>query len=216
MRIDLQSVSKGKGIALPAISCAFESGMASRVVMETEQRPTVLGLIAAGRMRPDTGRVLLDGHDSARRELRRRVALVDAPGVSDPEPGVSLGGAIAEELMFAGIPGTPLEVRRWAEQLGVAEHVSTPMADLAPAVRIRTLSEFATLRDDIEAVVLVSPDRHGGQPHDWWSIAERLAERGFAVLTVAGSAADAALTAGTPVAGNEAADTDEHHEEGAA
>lgn len=198
MRIELQSVSKGKGIALPAISCAFESGEATRAVCETEQRPTVLGLIASGRMRPETGRVLLDGDDRARREVRRRTALVDAPDVSDPEPNVSLGGTIAEELLFIGIPGTPVQVRRWAEQLGVAEHLALPIADVLPAVRVRVLCELAILREGIEAIVLVSPDRHGGHPSEWWAIAQNLAERGFAVLVIAGSAADAALAAGEP------------------
>lgn len=193
MRIELQSVSKGKGIAQPATSCTFESGVVTRAVCETEQRPTVLGLIASGRMRPDTGRVLLDGDDRARLEIRRRTALVDTPGISEPEPNVSLGGAIAEELLYIGIPGTPVQVRRWAEQLGVAEHLALPVADLAPAVRVRVLAELAALRDGIEAIVLVSPDRHGGQPAEWWAIAERLAARGFAVLVIAGSAADAAL-----------------------
>ncbi|SFS08349.1 hypothetical protein SAMN04487783_1086 [Agrococcus baldri] len=194
MRIELQSISKGKGIALPTTSCAFASGEVTRAVCETEQRPTVLGLIAAGRMQADTGRVLLDGDDRARREIRRRTALVDAPGVSDPDPNVSLGGAIAEELLYAGIPGTPLQVRRWAEQLGVAEHLAIPIADVSPTVRVRVLAELATLRDDVEAIVIVSPDRHGGQPGQWWAIAQRLAERGYAVLAIAGSAADAALT----------------------
>lgn len=193
MRIELQSVSKGRSIALPATSCAFESGRVTRAVCETEQRPTVLGLIASGRMRPDTGRVLLDGDDRARREIRKRTALVDTPGVSEPEPNVSLGGAIAEELLYVGIPGTPVQVRRWAEQLGVAEHLALPIADVTPAVRVRVLAELAALRDGIEAIVLVSPDRHGGHPAEWWAIAERLAARGFAVLVIAGSAADAAL-----------------------
>lgn len=196
MRIELQSVGKGKGIALPASSCAFESGEVTRAVCETEQRPTVLGLIASGRMRPDTGRVLLDGDDRARREIRRRTALVDAPGVSDPEPNVALGGAIAEELLYVGIPGTPVQVRRWAEDLGVAEHLALPIADVPPAVRVRVLCELAVLRDGIEAIVLVSPDRHGGQPDEWWAVAQRLAARGFAVLAIAGIAADAALAAG--------------------
>lgn len=213
MRIELQSVSKGKGIALPATSCAFESGRVARAVCETEQRPTVLGLIASGRMRPDTGRLLLDGDDRARREIRRRTALVDTPGISEPEPNVSLGGAIAEELLYIGIPGTPVQVRRWAEQLGVAEHLALPIADVTPAVRVRVLAELAALRDGVEAIVLVSPDRHGGQPSEWWAIAERLAARGFAVLVIAGSAADAALSNDEELANDEARTTDEEASE---
>lgn len=193
MRIELVEAAKGRGAALPPTSLAFESGEAVRVVVETEQRPTVVGLLASGRMRPDAGALLLDGEHGRRREVRHRTALVDAPRVSDPEPDVSLGGAIAEELLYAGVPGDPRSVRRWAAQLGVEHLRALPIADVEPAARIRVLAELAVLRDRVEAVVLVSPDRHGGDPRAWWAEARRLADRGFAVLVVCGEAADAVL-----------------------
>lgn len=197
MRIELVEAAKGRGddrgAALPPTSLAFESGEAVRVVVETEQRPTVVGLLASGRMRPDAGALLLDGEHGRRREVRHRTALVDAPRVSDPEPDVSLGGAIAEELLYAGVPGDPRSVRRWAAQLGVEHLRALPIADVEPAARIRVLAELAVLRDRVEAVVLVSPDRHGGDPRAWWAEARRLADRGFAVLVVCGEAVDAVL-----------------------
>ncbi|MGH1526292.1 hypothetical protein ACRAWC_20470 [Leifsonia sp. L25] len=55
MKVVLDQVAKGA--ALPATSAAFESGRASLARAETEQRPTVLGPIASGRMRPDDGSV---------------------------------------------------------------------------------------------------------------------------------------------------------------
>ncbi|TFB12288.1 hypothetical protein E3U55_17230, partial [Filobacillus milosensis] len=62
MKIALQDVSKGRGgQALPATSLEFHTGAVRFALAETEQRPTVLGLIASGRMRPDTGRVSIDG-----------------------------------------------------------------------------------------------------------------------------------------------------------
>lgn len=186
MRIELRGVSKGRDQrALPPTSLSFRSASAVRTVAETEQRPTVLGLLASGRMRPDTGRILIDGAaDGAL--LRRRVALVDAPQISEPEPNVSVAGMIAEELMFAGHAPTPFAARRWLDDLGYGDLASTPVGDISPDARIRIVVEAAVLRPDVEGIVLVSPDRHGGDPHDWWRTAEDLASRDYAVLVIAG------------------------------
>ncbi len=56
MRIELHEVAKGRrGRALSPTSVAYESGLVTLACAETEQRPTVFGLIASGRMRPDGG-----------------------------------------------------------------------------------------------------------------------------------------------------------------
>jgi hypothetical protein len=184
----LDAVGKGRREhALPVTSAAFESGRATLVAAETEQRPTVLGLIASGRMRPDTGRVELDGRTDAA-GLRRRIALVDAPGVSEPVPDVTLAGVAAEELMFAGRRSDPVAVRRWLDEQGFGDEASVPVSNVSPAGRVRALCELAVLRKGVEAIVLVSPDRHGGEPAAWWAVAEDFAERGFAVLVIAGQA----------------------------
>lgn len=188
MRIELQDVSKGRrGLALPETSLSFCDGQARLAIAETEQRPTVLGLIASGRMRPDTGRVLIDGH-RADSDIRRRVALVDAPDVCDPVPNVSLYGLVAEELMFAGRNANPLAARTWLTDNGMERDWRTPVADLAPVDRLRSLLELTVLRRGVEALVLVSPDRHGGSPHTWWALAEEFAARGLGVLVIAGAA----------------------------
>jgi hypothetical protein len=193
MRITLHDVSKGKnGQALPPTSLEFHTGEVRFALAETEQRPTVLGLIASGRMRPETGRVTLDGSENAK-ALRRRIALVDAPDVSDPHADISLAGVVGEELMFAGLGATPLHARRWLSQLGYSELASTPIGNIDPAARVRILCELAVLRDGTEGVVLVSPDRHGGTPDGWWRIAREFAERGFAMLVIVGGSAAVAL-----------------------
>ncbi|MFD4957962.1 hypothetical protein [Microbacterium sp. NPDC058389] len=188
MRVVLDAVGKGRREhALPVTSTVYASGGATLVAAETEQRPTVLGLIASGRMRPDTGRVELDGEVDAS-ALRRRVALVDAPEVSEPEPNVTLAGVVAEELMFAGRRSHPIAVQNWLADNGLAEAASLPVSNVDPADRVRALCELAVLRKGVEGLVLVSPDRHGGEPEAWWRIAEEFAERGFAVLVIAGQA----------------------------
>ena len=200
MKVELDAVGKGRREhALPLTSAVFESGLATVIAAETEQRPTVLGLIASGRMRPDTGRVAVDGRaDSS--ALRRRVALVDAPGISEPAPNVTLAGVAAEELMFAGRRSDPVAVRRWLEEQGLGDAASLPVSNVDPADRVRALCELAVLRRGVEGIVLVSPDRHGGEPAAWWAIAEDLAARGLAVLVIAGQASlpPAPATVGAP------------------
>lgn len=212
MRIELRGVGKGRRTrALPPTTIGFESGRATLARAETEQRPTVLGLLASGRMRPDAGTVTIDGRADAA-AIRRAVALVDAPAVSDPAPDVTVAGVAAEELMFAGIPSNPVSVARWLDDLGLRDVARLPIANVDPAVRIRLLTELAILRDGVEGLVLVSPDRHGGDPIEWWELARRLADRGFAVLVIAGDASAAAIGAATMIARMHGDDVDEASE----
>lgn len=198
MRVELAGVTKGpRGIALPETSLAFTSGWATLAVAETAQRPTVLGLIASGRMTPDSGTVTIDGA-ADRRALRRRIALVDAPDVSEPTPSVIVAAVVAEELMFAGRASDPISARRWMHAHDLHGVSRLPIADLAPTDRLRILLELATLREGVEALILVSPDRHGGDPGQWWQLALRFAARGFAVLAIAGESSSMAL--GLPTA----------------
>ena len=194
MRITLSTVTKGpKDSALPLTSLEFESGTATLARAETERRPTVLGLIASGRMRPDAGTVTLDGRTDYA-GLRRRIALVDALGVSEPAADVTVAEVVSEELMFAGRLGHRRAVAVLLDDLGLADHARANMADLAPDSRIRLLTELAVLREDVEGIVLTSPDRHGGDPLAWWRDAQALAARGYAVLVIAGDASAHAIS----------------------
>jgi hypothetical protein len=47
----------------------------------------------------------------------------------------------------------------------------------------------------VEGLVITSPDRHGGDPDEWWRLARGLAGRGIAVLVIAGDASAAAIAA---------------------
>ncbi|MFG6444557.1 hypothetical protein ACFXQA_04710 [Microbacterium sp. P07] len=193
MRIELRDVSKGRAErALPETALTYETGRATLAAAETEQRPTVLGLLASGRMRADSGEVLLDGKKNAA-GIRRRVALVDALGVSDPEAAVTVAGVVAEELMFAGASPNPFAARRWLDGLGLGDLAGTPIGNIEPAARLRILLELAALRKGIEGLVLTSPDRHGGEPQNWWRLAKEFAERGYAVLVIAGRASQSVL-----------------------
>lgn len=191
MRVELDAVTKGGAFA--PLSLSFESGGARLAAAETEQRPTVLGLIASGRMRPDAGQVLLDGTADRYDDLRRRVALLDAPAVCDPAPDVPTWAVVAEELMFAGRRSDRIAARRFLSEHFMDIPARAPIADVAPDDRIRLFMELATLRPGVEGLVLVSPDRHGGSPLDWWRVAEEFGHRGLAVLVIAGGASAVVL-----------------------
>jgi len=191
--VELDQVTKDHDV-LGATSLRLTSGEAVLVEAETEQRPSVLGLIASGRMRADSGTVTIDGRTD-NKQLRARVALVDAPDVNEPSAGVSLAGVVAEELMFAGLASGPRAVTRWLEENGAGALGSQAMGTIAPGIRVRLLTELALLRDGVGGIVIVSPDRHGGHPEAWWGTAQELAARGVAVLVIVGHAAVVALEA---------------------
>lgn len=193
MIITLTEVSKGRrGSALPQTSIEYVTGRASLAVAETAQRPSVLGLIASGRMHPDTGQVTLDGKTDYR-QMRRRIALVDAPDVNDPSTELTISDVISEELMFAGRPAGPAATRRAIGDLGYDDWRGWSIGTVPAIVRVRLLTELATMRPNVEAIVLTAPDRHGGDPADWWMRARELASRGYAVLAIAGVASATAL-----------------------
>ncbi|MFF1573389.1 hypothetical protein ACFVWR_11610 [Leifsonia sp. NPDC058292] len=200
MKIVLDSVTKGsRNAALPPTSATFATGEVTLARAETEQRPTVLGLIASGRMRPDAGTVTIDGNTDYG-AMRRKIALIDAPDVCEPAADVTVGGIVAEELMFAGRPSNPIAVNRALAELGASEWGRYAIGTVPPTVRIGLLAELALLRKGVEGLVITSPDRHGGDPNEWWELARRLAGRDLAILIVAGDASAAAIAATSLVA----------------
>jgi hypothetical protein len=200
MKIVLDGVTKGsRNAALPPTSATFTTGEVTLARAETEQRPTVLGLIASGRMRPDAGTVTIDGATDYS-AMRRRIALIDAPDVCEPAADVTVGGVVAEELMFAGRPSHPIAVNRTLAELGASEWGRYAIGTVPPTVRIGLLAELALMRKGVEGLVITSPDRHGGDPNEWWDLARRLAARDLAILIVAGDASAAAIAATSLVA----------------
>lgn len=194
MKIVLDQVAKGaRNAALPPTSVTFRSREVTLARAETEQRPTVLGLIASGRMRPDSGTVTIDGAIDYS-EMRKRIALIDAPAVCEPAADVTVAGVVAEELMFAGRPSNPLAVNRTLAELNATEWARTAIGNVPPTVRIGLLAELAIRREGVMGLVITSPDRHGGDPIEWWELAQGLAERDLAVLIVAGDASAAAIS----------------------
>ena len=185
MRVQLEraAIGRGLGAAVPALDLIVDGPLPVVVAVQTDERPLLVSMLLAGRIRCDSGRVLVDGRDDAD-ELRRRSALVDTPIVTEPTAGIALKTIVAEELSFAGLPTSGRAVRAFLANHDLAEYVSLPVRTLLPADRIRVLSELAVLRAGVDGIIVTSPERHGGEPSEWYGPLAQLAERGVAVIVV--------------------------------
>jgi ABC-2 type transport system ATP-binding protein len=183
MRISAEDVAVGSGPAaeLPPTTVEFAPESPALVALDTDRRPTVLSLVVSGRMAPTSGRVLLDGRaDPA--ALRGAVALVDTPIVAEPAADLPVDVILREELAFARHPRSDAAALLTA--LGAADYAKAPIRLLPGALRTRLLAETAAARPGVRALVLTSPERHGGAPAELAALIADLADRGFAVLTV--------------------------------
>ena len=138
-----------------------------------------LGL--SGRLKPDTGQVRLDGTADAAL-LRRRVAVVDAPGITEPDDALPVQTVVGEELAMAGRKAGRKAVRVWLDEHEAAEHIGKRFEHLPVAARTRLLAELTVARPEVKVVILTLPDRHGGDPQEWYGVGRDLAARGYGVI----------------------------------
>ena len=185
--LDAAQIGSGLGAAVPALTLWLAPDVPSFVRVETAERPTLVSLLIGGRLRQDVGNVLVDG-DSDPGTLRRRTALVDTPVVAEPTPGVSLAVIVAEELVFAGHSASRAAVRAFLASHDLLDYEKLAVRSLPPAHRVRLFSELALLRDGVEALVITSPERHGGEPNDWYPAIASIAARGITVAIVTDAA----------------------------
>ncbi|AWG00541.1 hypothetical protein DZF92_07855 [Clavibacter michiganensis subsp. insidiosus] len=190
-------VGDGPAPALPAISLSYGGPDLVVAVAETELRPTVLSLVASGRMRIDGGSLALDGDDSdgVAARVAERVALVDTPRINEPADDVTLRAVVAEELALAGHRSGRHEVGAILDDQGLADLARAPFSAVPAVARIRLLTTLAASRADVEAVVVTSPERHGGAVAEWMRVLRGLARSGTCVLVVTSEAAAEAIAA---------------------
>lgn len=188
LELDHVGIGDEPGAALPPVSAVAGPGRPGIVAVETEQAPVLASLVAGGRMRPDRGRVLIDGHEDPA-AVRRAFALVDTPGVAEPFPVMSCRRVVREELAYAGQRPSREHVDTVLESLGMAQYADTHVQRVPTEVRIRLLVELALLRDGVAGLVVTSPERHGGAVEDWFAVVRDVALRGVTVLLVTSKAA---------------------------
>jgi hypothetical protein len=189
MQITLEDAAVGRGLgsALPPISLDVRAGAPTAIRVETDERPLLVSMLLGGRMSADSGRVLVDGRADAN-ELRRRTALVDTPFVAEPSPGISLAGVVAEEFSFSGLPTSRRAVRDFLVRHDLADYASLPVRSVPPTDRVRLFSELALLRPGIGALIITSPERHGGEPAAWFATLAAIADRGTTIAVVTDAA----------------------------
>lgn len=194
MTIELDHVGIGEepGAALPVVSAVAAPGRPGVIAVETEQAPVLASLVAGGRMQPETGRVLLDGHEDAA-AIRKAFALVDTPGIAEPFPVMSVRRIVREELAFAEQRPSRQHVDTVLDELGLREYADTHVQRVPTDVRVRLLAELALLRDGVTGLVITSPERHGGAVEGWFAVVRDIARRGVTVVLVTSKAAAATV-----------------------
>jgi energy-coupling factor transporter ATP-binding protein EcfA2 len=165
---------------------------------------TALALVATGRMRPSAGRVTLDGSAEAA-GLRRALAIVDAPSVSEPDGALPLATVVGEELAMAGRPAGRRAVADRLAAAGAAAHARDRYEDVPAPLRLDLLARLAADRPGVRGLVITAPDRHGHEPRAWFEPAGELAASGLAVLVTCLETSAAALGAEPALIGFEGA-----------
>ncbi|MFK4083485.1 hypothetical protein ACI2LF_05210 [Kribbella sp. NPDC020789] len=138
-------------------------------------------LALSGRLKPDTGEITLQG-SSDPAVLRQRVAVVDAPGITEPDDALPVQTVVGEELAMAGHKAGRKAVLAWLDEHEAAQHAGKRFEHLPVAARTKLLAELTAARPDVKVIILTMPDRHGGDPHEWYALGRDLADRGYAVL----------------------------------
>lgn len=182
-RVDLRAVrARGRrDLMLDDVTLRLEAGTRVLVVGEPGHGHTALALAATGRLVPDTGDVLVDGMPDPAR-LRARSAVVDVPGVTEPDEALTVAGTAAESLALAGRRATPRAVARWLAAHDLEPVRTTRIDQLDALTRTTLLTALAAQDPAVRFLVLTLPDRHGGAAQEWWALAAAYAARGYGVL----------------------------------
>ncbi|CRK56143.1 hypothetical protein [Alloactinosynnema sp. L-07] len=176
---DRVAVTGTHGPLLAATSLRVGPGELAVVAGDPYAGHTAFGLALTGRIAPSAGSIAPKGA-----ELRKRSVLIDAPGVTEPEPGLSVGDVITEELALSRVRG------RKSHRLLLDRYGLDPrdrFESVAPAVRTALLADLAKPGTDL--LVLDTPDRHTADTADWWPTALAQAQAGRAVVVLCGTAA---------------------------
>lgn len=166
---------------LEPTTIAVESGEIVAAYGEPGQRHTLLALALGGRLAPSGGDLRID-QDYAAAVRREQVALIDVPGVNEPDDLSALTTIVAEELAMAAKPARRSHVDHWLTSNGLRPHRDDRIEDLPPGLRTVALARLASLRPGVQFLVLAMPERYGIDPGTWLEDAIALAGGGLGVL----------------------------------
>lgn len=160
---------------LPSTSLTVRRGGLLLVTGERQDQRTALSLLLSGRMKASGGDVSWDNSPRTK-QLRLAAALVDSPGVNEPEEHLSVRDLVTEDLALiprryrgALLSGPWLKVNRfediadlWTEQL-------------EPQRRLELLTALALANPRTDLLVVDSPDRHSADGLTWLPRLQELA-----------------------------------------
>lgn len=174
---------------LETVGLTWSDGECVLVAGEPGHGHTALALVATGRLAPSAGEVRLLGAGdadlagpSAAAALREVTAVVDVPGVSEPDDALTIADVVAEGLVLAGRRSRPSDVTRWLAAHALGADRGRRLDQVPGVVRTAVLAALAAEREGVRFLVLTLPDRHGGEPAGWWEVARTLAGSGLGVL----------------------------------
>jgi len=152
---------------LPATSLEARRGELVLVPAERQDHRTALALVLTGRMKPSGGVVSWDGTRGTR-PVRLASALVDAPGVNEPEQHLSVRDLVTEDLAL--IPRRyrgALRSNPWLKVNSFEDIADQWIEQLDPLRRLELLTALALANPHTDLLVVDSPDRHSGDPANW-------------------------------------------------
>ncbi len=158
-------------------------GQATVVGIDPGVGQVALALAIGGRVDLLTGSISIGG-TSERSHLQLRTRLVDVPDVTAPEDALPLRAVVAEELALAERPSARKDVAAFLEDRGLTDLAGRRWESLPPGLRTRLLLELGSWHPRVRVVVLAGPDRHGGDPYEWFEAARALADTGLTVVAL--------------------------------
>ncbi|NUO35416.1 MAG: hypothetical protein HOQ27_10190 [Dermatophilaceae bacterium] len=175
----------GVGFTAPAASVTV-------VAVDPGVGQVALALALGGRVDLLTGCVSVGG-STDRAHLQLRTRLVDVPDVTAPEDAFPLRAVVAEELALAERPSSRKDVAAFLRDRGLSELAPRRWESLPTGLRTRLLLELGSWHPQVRVIVLTGPDRHGGDPHEWFEAARSVAECGLTVIAICAPATASAL-----------------------
>ena len=175
---------------LPPTSLTLQRGNLLLVSGGRQDHRTALALILSGRMKPTGGHVSWDGSERIK-PRRLASALVDSPGVNEPEQHLSVRDLVTEDLAL--VPRRyrgALLSSPWLKVNSFEDIAGLWTEQLEPARRLELLTALALANPRTDLLVVDSPDRHSADEEDWLPRLQQLAFDGgrpLAVVAVVGA-----------------------------